>query len=100
TAHPPMSLWELRELRRRLTKEGRGSVDEALIFETYERIHALEENARRQTKLARRNEQRKRLNEIVEKPIPATSETRRQRDPNALDEPENIAPFDEIEILK
>lgn len=46
-ARPPMSLWELREAQRAAQAEGRRAVDEAAIFETYTRLRALEDTAKR-----------------------------------------------------
>ena len=96
TAHPPMSIWELREVRRHLKEEGRKSVNEDLIFDAYNRLRNLEDEARQETKKARRLAQRRRHHG--------------QRDPISLDPSppsddfqfgnlDDIQPFDEIEVL-
>jgi putative transposase len=42
TVHPPISVWELREVRRTLKEEGRKLVNEDLIFDAYNRLRVLE----------------------------------------------------------
>lgn len=96
TAYPPMSVWELREVRRRLKEEGQKAINEALIFDAYNRLRALEAEAVVETKKARRAAQRRRGRAEVE---------RRQPNRGALvpDTPlasaDAIQPFDEIEEL-
>lgn len=58
TSHPPISLWEMREMRRQV-KESKKPVDERAIFEAYERMRAVETEAQGKTKAARRAEQRR-----------------------------------------
>jgi putative transposase len=58
---PSMSLWELREVRAQLKREGANEVDEELIFETYERLNALVASAQLQKVKARKAQQKKRL---------------------------------------
>lgn len=58
--YPSISLWELREVRAQLRKEGRQEVDEALLFETYERLGQLVEKASAHTVSARKSAQKKR----------------------------------------
>lgn len=53
-----MSVWDLREVRRRIRQEGRQAVDEDLIFDAYNRMRKIEQEAARQIKAARRGEQR------------------------------------------
>jgi putative transposase len=54
TVHPPISIWELRELRRKLHEAGRAHIDEAAIFEAYRRLREREAHAVSETKRARR----------------------------------------------
>ena len=56
---PTMSVWELRELRRRLADEGRADVDEQAIFEAYDRLNKHREQAVKETKRVRRERSRK-----------------------------------------
>jgi putative transposase len=96
TAHPPISVWELREVRRKLKDEGRQSVNEDLIFDAYNRLRVLEAEAVHATKKARREAQRRRGHGLVERPRPApvTSVPDHQ-----LARAEDIQPFAEIEEL-
>ena len=96
TAHPPMSVWELREVRRKLKEEGRQSVNEDVIFDAYNRLRVLEAEAVHETKKTRRAAQRRRDHAHVvppqPKPLSSFSEHRLAR-------AEDIQPFDEIEEL-
>ena len=58
--YPSISLWELREVRKQLRNEGREEVDEALLFETYERLGRMVEAASEHTVSARKAAQKKR----------------------------------------
>lgn len=58
--YPSISLWELREVRSQLRKEGRRMVDEDLIFETYERLNQLVVEAQSHSVKARKAQQKKR----------------------------------------
>lgn len=60
--YPSINLWELREVRKQLTKEGHKEVNEALIFETYERLQQLVRNASEATQTARKAIQNKKVN--------------------------------------
>ena len=57
---PVISLWEQREVTRRLREEGRKKVDEAAIFEGIERMRAVVAKAAADTKRARRQAERTR----------------------------------------
>ena len=62
TAHrgrPPVSLWEVKAIVKRLNDEGRANVDENLIYEGIDEMREIERNAAAKTKTARRNEQRR-----------------------------------------
>lgn len=96
TAHPAMSVWELREVRRQLKAEGRQSVNEDMIFDAFNRLRALEAEAIRETKKARREAQRRRRHYEVESPQPERLASKSAR---PLARAEDIKPFDEIEEL-
>lgn len=53
--HPPMSLWELREVRRKLKEEGASQVDETAIFESLDRMRMRVAEAKLKSKKARRS---------------------------------------------
>jgi putative transposase len=54
TTHPPISIWELRELRGKLHEAGRAHIDEAAIFEAYRRLREREARAVSETQRTRR----------------------------------------------
>ena len=96
TAYPPMSVWELREVRRRLKEEGRKAINEALIFDAYNRLRTLEAEAVVETKKVRRAAQRRRGRDDVE---PPRSEGVTRVPDTPLASADDIQPFDEIEEL-
>ena len=100
TAHPPLSIWELQQIRRQLQEQGRNSVDEQLIFAAYERLRTIEQNAVRTTKAARRKQQRERLHQCREELLPASVDQKLRLAARDLETPEGIRPFQEIEVLK
>ena len=61
---PSMSVWELREVTRRLRDEGKSEADEGLIFETFEHLRKRREEATAETKHTRRRRSRKRNAEV------------------------------------
>jgi putative transposase len=93
TAHPPISVWELREVQRKLKEAGHKGVNEDLIFDAYNRLRALEAEAVRETKKARRAAQRRRdhvqANQPQAESLPSLSAPQLAR-------AEDIQPFDEI----
>jgi putative transposase len=96
TTHPSISLWELRQVRRRLKAEGQHAVNEELIFDAYNRLRALEDEALRDTKKARRVAQQRRLHARAERLAPAPSVLTPDVPVGTLDD---IQPYDEIEEL-
>lgn len=68
TSHPAISIWELREAKKRLEEEGRSVVNEAAIFEAYDRMREIEEAAVSKSKSARRAVQRRKQHNVIEKP--------------------------------
>jgi putative transposase len=96
TAHPPMSVWELREVRRKLKEEGRQSVNEDVIFDAYNRLRVLEAEAVHETKKTRRAAQRRRDHAHVVPPQPKSLSSFSE---HHLARAEDIQPFDEIEEL-
>jgi putative transposase len=96
TAYPPISVWELREVRHRLKEEGQQAINEALIFDAYNRLRALEAEAIVATKKARRAAQRRRGRAAVARLQPEGL-TRMPETP--LASADAIQPFDEIEEL-
>lgn len=102
TARPPMSIWEFSEARRRLEKQGVKDINEALIFESYEQMRAIEERARSETKRIRREEQRRRHHERNDKPKTSSDKTLMPTEAGWADSIGGlpvIKPFDEMEEL-
>jgi putative transposase len=100
TAHSPMSIWEFREARRRLEKQGVKEINEGLIFRSYEQMRAIEEQARNETKHVRRKNQQRRDHKQIYKPKAAVGKT-----PSETDQSDGggtlpvVQPFDELEEL-
>lgn len=53
TSHPPITIWEFREIERILLDEGKKHVDENAIFEGLQRLREIESNAKGKTKEAK-----------------------------------------------
>ena len=60
--YPSLNLWELREIRKILKKEGYQQVDEDLLFQTYERLEEIRQSASQSTQEARKSAQKKKVN--------------------------------------
>ena len=100
TAHSPMSIWEFREARRRLEKQGIKQINEALIFGSYEQMRAIEQQARNETTHVRRKNQQRRHHKQIYKPKAAlekaSGEIDRDDEGRALP---LVQPFAELEEL-
>lgn len=98
TSHPPISVWELRQIRRRLRDEGIKSVDENQIFEALTRLREIEERAVKDTKAARRARQRRKLGigATAGRLPPATQPAPIQEHSDA---PEDLQPFEVMDDL-
>lgn len=96
TSHPPISLWEMREIKRHLEKT-KAKADERKIFEAYERMREVEAAAQGKTKAARRAEQRRKTRPIAS--APATRKTAPADVPQTTPAPPDIQPFDELDDL-
>ena len=96
TSHPPISLWEMREMQRQV-KESRKAVDERAIFEAYERMREVEVEAHGKTKAARRAVQRRKsgLGEIQ----PAGKKVAPVESPLVAPTLPDLKPFDELDDL-
>jgi putative transposase len=104
TSHPPISLWELRAIRRQLEREGKDEINEDLIFEAYERMRAEEESAIARTKHARRWKQRRTEHEKAEN-FGTINDFEFELEGSVDSNPryeniQNIQPFEEVEELQ
>jgi putative transposase len=96
--YPAMSLWELREVKRRRKEAGHQAVDEAQLFAAYNRLKAIEEAAVRETQAARRKSQRQRLHAATPRPLPSFADT--PCAPLEPDDTDDMAPCDDLEELE
>lgn len=93
TSHPPVSIWELKEMSR-VVESSKQPMDERALFEAYDRMRTIEQEAASNTKAARRAAQRRRFSapDLPRSlPLPAIT------DAVAPDKPP--APFDELDDL-
>ncbi|MBV1775081.1 DDE-type integrase/transposase/recombinase [Burkholderiaceae bacterium DAT-1] len=98
TSHPVISIWELREAKKRLEAQGRQSVDERAIFEAYEQMREIERSAQGKTAATRRAEQRRKLTfgsgAKNKSSVPASQVTAPSRST-----PPAILPFDDLDDM-
>ena len=91
TTHPPISIWELRELRGKLHEAGRAHIDEAAIFEAYRRLREREARAVSETNRTRRARARRPHAVSREAALPAAVKAEPVAPSIAI---ENITPFE------
>ncbi len=91
TSHPAISIWELREAVARAEAQGKKTLNEHVIFEAYEKMREIEQEAVHKTKAVRRSVQRRKIHGKVEKPVSAVKTS-------IVDDVVNNDEFDEIEI--
>ncbi|TIH15596.1 transposase [Marinifilum sp. JC120] len=101
TSHPPISIWEFRKIKKDLEEAGQKDVDERKIFEAYDRMDKIEENAVKQTKAARLKRQKRisglgATNKIINKSAKVGLNEEIQNDNLEFDD---LKPFDEIEFM-
>lgn len=96
TSHPVISVWELREVRRRLRQEGRDSTNEDVIFSAYEQMRNIEETAVTRTREMRRNIERR--NSRQTHSTPPSSSSASARDADWWEE--EIHPFNEVLVAE
>lgn len=93
TSYPAISIWELRKAQQRVVDEGRREVDEAAIFEAYERMRDLEASAKSATKTIRLARERR-----ARRPAPLRLVAPKEIPPPSSDD-EPIEPFEDLEEL-
>lgn len=103
-SRPPMSLWELRAVRKFLQDQGRAAVDEAAIFRAFDAMRELEAQELKTTAHTRRSNAVKRGLRRKESPqaqsfvdTPPNVEPEPEVPPKAHSSPSTLAGFDEIE---
>ncbi len=97
TSHPPISVWEMREAKRRLLEAGKTSINEDLIFEAYTHMREVVETAKKNTTATRRANKRRQMG------IGATEKKllspQAEPVPRELDDLDDLQPFDVMEEL-
>ena len=102
TSHPAISIWELRESKRRaLEEQPKVTVDENLIFSAYDKMQAIEQSAQKLTKKMRRNQQRRSLGlSNAREHLPASPAPQVIPQPVAQSPPTpSIVPFEEVDDM-
>lgn len=94
TSHPAISVWELREAER-LVKETGKPVAERALFDAYDHMRAIEEEAQAKTRAVRRAQQRRRDGIGAPKPTGATAASTATE----IASIDDIKPFDELDDL-
>ncbi len=88
-SHASISIWELREIKKRLKDEGR-DVDEDAIFSTYDRLRQNRERAEAETKRVRRLREREKT--LARNPKPVANESAPPA-PQEVSPPNNVIQF-------
>jgi putative transposase len=91
TSHPPITVWELREVRRRLREQGRECTNEDVVFRAYDEMRKIEDAAVDKTKEMRRNLARRAAREARTPVVPVAAASG-----NATLWDEEIQPFGEV----
>ncbi len=102
TSHPAISIWELREAKRRaLEEQPKVTVDENLIFSAYDKMQSIEQSAQKLTKKMRRNQQRRRLGlSNAREHLPASTAPQVIPQSVAPSQPKvSIVPFEEVDDM-
>lgn len=93
---PPITIWEHREILRRLRRSSRGEITENAIFEAYAKMKEMEDNASKITLRTRRKNTRSKQalqNSIKTEFIPLESEQTEE----VKIKPRTILPFEDLE---
>lgn len=99
TSHPPISLWEMREAKRRAETDGRRHVDERALFTAYDRMREIEQNAQAKTMSVRRAAQRRKHSQEATLPLPPQVEHVAEPVSPPPQTVPAILPFDEMDDL-
>lgn len=102
-AHPAISLWEMRAVRKFLQQQGRDAIDEDVLFRAFEAMRDIEQRAVSTTGKVRRSDAMKRAIRRKESPQPLVKTSaspallHRPSDESPTPPSDDIAGFDEIE---
>lgn len=97
SSRPGISLWELREARRKLKEQGIKDINEELIFDAYEKMRQIADDAVKETKKIRRANQRRKNDKSSKKPK-VKNKIHILHSTTSITP--NITPFDELEELE
>lgn len=100
TGHPAMTIWEHKRIIRDLNAQGIMAVNEDIIFDAYDRLQRIEDNAATLTAVAKRQRNRARKQQAVKKSVrnqfseeePELMETEFKYDPTII-----YLPFEDLE---
>ncbi|WP_121195519.1 hypothetical protein [Mucilaginibacter gracilis] len=100
TGHPAMTIWEHKRIIRDLNAQGIMTVNEDIIFDAYDRLKRIEDNAATLTAVAKRQRNRARKQQAVKKSVrnqfseeePEPVETEFKYDPTII-----YLPFEDLE---
>jgi putative transposase len=101
TSHPPITIWEYREVERWLISQGKNTIDEEAIFEGYERMKIIENEAVVKTRVKRRVKNNTKRGHSMIKSLRAefsTIETTKLQPNIEIENNKNIKPFEDIDI--
>jgi putative transposase len=92
SSHPPISLWELRSIRKRLADQGKANIDEVAIFTSYQRLREQQERSATITKRVRREKERRKSHGLREQQ-PSDREAA-----STFCLPDKIEPFEVVDV--
>ena len=95
TAHPSMTIWELRKVQRKLKDDGVTHVNEDSIFSALETMREIEQEAVIETKKSRKAVQRRKHAEKTAVSFTEPMEVKPSTEPTDEDD-DDIQPFDEM----
>ncbi|MCB1735179.1 MAG: DDE-type integrase/transposase/recombinase [Gammaproteobacteria bacterium] len=97
-SHPPMSLWELRAVRRWLKEQSDENIDEEAMFRALEEMHEIEEKAKRLTRKQALERERRRIHasKLSQRMEVGKSTVSPPPTPPVIDsyDPDDIEPYD------
>ena len=99
-SYPPISLWELNEITRRLKEKSLEKYDEMVIFDAYERMDKIKNNAQSSTRASRRKESAKQIHKERDQSKIISVKKDEFKNSDFDDLFENIQAFDDIEVYK
>lgn len=106
-SYPPISIWDLKNIRKYLDDKNQQDYDETIIFKTYYKLQEIQKEAAQKTKTVRREQAAKKIrkdkkefdNIKIKSKKQILTENHIRNDSSTFDDLfKDIKPFDEIEI--